>query len=165
MATSRRCGPVSRRYGASSSLFPIAVNQGSYEGYAPPVSLLCSFDSGGGPVSLNENTPRRFSHSIGKPSAQARQKGASHPPSPSHRPHKAFGPRSEGRCDGDGGRDSANFLCGKIQMTNRPVSSAKASAFANRQPTGTSCRATQFARVTVSESPHKPAGKCTPLPD
>ena len=45
-----------------------------------------------------------------QPSARARQKGTSLPPSPSHRPH---GTRGEGRCDGDGGRDFGGVLCGE----------------------------------------------------
>ena len=47
---------------------------------------------------------------------------------------------------------------------NRPVQRTLAFTFANRQPTGTSCRATQFDRVTVSESPCETAGKAPTLP-
>jgi hypothetical protein len=48
---------------------------------------------------------------------------------------------------------------------NWPVEQTRVFAFANRQPTGTSCRATQFDRVTVSESPCETAGKAPTLPD
>ena len=114
---------------------------GSSEGYAPPVSLFCLLDSGCQHVSPHGRMPHRFSHP-----RENLPLGLGKRERPYHLLHRigpwrpsARGARADATVKAEGARRTS-FV--GMRDVNRAVQPTKAFAFANRQPTGASCRAT-----------------------